>query len=183
MVTAERAVLDTAERYWWLGIASGVLYLILGFVVLSYDAASVKTVAVLIGISFIFTGIAWLAAAPWAESMKWWFVAGGALSIAAGIVAFAYPGPTLEVIGLLLGWFLLFAGLIDIVVSFSNRHRQYWWVGLIQGLLMVGLAVWAAGEDDRTIFLLLTLTGVALVFRGVGNIMAAFVAHNLRRVT
>jgi uncharacterized membrane protein HdeD (DUF308 family) len=169
-----------ATSLWWLGILTGIVFLVLGFVVLSYDAGSLLAVSVLIGISFLFTGLTWLIAGVTQHEMRWWFLVGGALALIAGIIAFAYPDETLVVLGLLLGWFLLVAGIIDIVGALANRDAELWWLGLVQGLLMLVLGVWAAGEDGRSVFLVLTLTGIYCVLRGVGEILTAFLVHKVR---
>jgi uncharacterized membrane protein HdeD (DUF308 family) len=181
LTPAQRDVAETVSRYWWLNLITGILFLILGFIVLSYDADSLLTVSILIGVSFVFTGVAWLFMAGHVPDMKWWYIVGGILAIIAGIITFAYPDETLVVLGLLLGWFLLIAGVIDVVVSLTNRDRDLWWLGLIQGIIMFVLGVWAAGEDNRSVFLLLTLTGIFCVIRGIGEIVAAFGLRGLKK--
>jgi uncharacterized membrane protein HdeD (DUF308 family) len=177
----ERRFALSVTRMWWLEFLIGTLFLILGFIVLSYDAQSLTTVSVLLGISFLFTGFAWVVIGASQRDMRWWFLIGGALALVAGIVAFAYPDETITVLGLLLGWFLLVAGLIDIVVSLMNREVEHWWFGLIQGLIMLVLGVWAVGEDDRSVFLVLTLAGLYLVIRGIGAIIGAFMLRKVRK--
>jgi uncharacterized membrane protein HdeD (DUF308 family) len=113
--------------------------------------------------------------------MRWWYLIGGALGVIAGIISFAYPDETLTVLGLLLGWFLLVAGVVDVIVALMNRHTEHWWLTLIQGLIMFVLGVWAAGEDDRSVFLLLTLTGIFCVIRGIGEIIAAFALRKVKQ--
>ncbi len=183
----ERGAAEATSRLWWLGLITGILFLILGFIVLSYDADSLTTVAILIGVAFIFTGVSWLVGASQVPELKWWFIIGGILALIAGIITFAYPSKTLLVLGLLLGWFLLVAGVVDIVVALMHRHHDLWWLTLLQGIIMFALGVWAAGEDDRSVFLLLTLTGVFCVIRGIGEIITAFglrsVKHDLRSGT
>jgi uncharacterized membrane protein HdeD (DUF308 family) len=178
--SAERESAKAVSGLWWLTLITGLLFLILGFIVLSYDTASLATVAILIGVSFLFTGASWLLAGFMHAEMRWWYLIGGALGVIAGIIAFAYPEETLVVLGLLLGWFLLVAGVIDVVVALANRHTEHWWLTLIQGLLMFVLGVWAAGEDDRSVFLLLTLTGIFCVIRGIGEIVVAFALRKVK---
>lgn len=178
MLTAEeRQAAIGVTSLWWLGVVTGILYLILGFVVLSFDTQSLLTVSILIGISFLFSALSYFIAAV-LES--WWFAVGGILAFIAGVVAFAYPNETLVVLGLLLGWTLLIAGILDIVGSLTNRARELWWLGLVQGIVMMVLGVWAVGEDDRSVFLVLTLTGIYCVVRGVGEIMNAFLLRRVR---
>ena len=179
-LAAERRQVEHLGSLWWLGVLVGILYLFLGFFILSFDADSLLAVSILIGISFLFTSFAWLTVGMLQRQARWWFAIGGILAFVAAIVAFVYPGETLVVLGLLLGWFLLIAGIVDIVDAIMSRDRDLWWVELLQGIAMVVLGVWAAGEDTRSVFLLVTLTGVFCVIRGIGDILGAFL---LRRAT
>ena len=178
--SAERESAKAVSSLWWLMLVTGILFLILGFIVLSYSTTSLATVSILIGISFLFTGVTWLIAGFMYQEMRWWYLIGGALGVIAGIIAFAYPSETLTVLGLLLGWFLLVAGVVDVTVALMNRHTEHWWLTLIQGLIMLVLGVWAAGEDNRSVFLLLTLTGIFCVIRGIGEIIAAFALRKVK---
>jgi uncharacterized membrane protein HdeD (DUF308 family) len=180
-LAAERRRTEHLGSLWWLGVLVGILYLFLGFFILSFDADSLLTVSILIGISFMFTGFAWLTVGMIQRQARWWFAIGGILAFVAGIIAFAYPGETLVVLGLLLGWFLLVAGIVDIVDALASRDRDLWWVGLLQGIAMLIIGVWAAGEDTRSVFLLVTLTGVFCVIRGIGDILGAFLLRRAAR--
>lgn len=165
---------ETAARLWWVPLLSGVLLLVLGFVVLSYSARSLAVLSIFIGVSFVMTGFSWLVLATVVDELRWFWIVGGILALAAGVVAFVYPGETLRVLALVIGWFLLVAGILDIVNSLLNRHVEGWWLGLAQGIVMLGLGAWAAGEDDRSVILLVTIVGVFCLIRGISDIVAAF---------
>jgi hypothetical protein len=56
---------------------------------------------------------------------KWWVVALlGALSIAAGVLALAYPDITLLVLGLIVGINLVFIGVIWISLAMTEAHSE-----------------------------------------------------------
>src|SRR4051794_21980226 len=52
-----------ATRYWWLGVVTGIAWLLAALVVLQFDAASVKTVGVIVGCMFLAAGVQQLVAA------------------------------------------------------------------------------------------------------------------------
>jgi uncharacterized membrane protein HdeD (DUF308 family) len=178
MVTpSERQAALAATSVWWFGLVSGITFLVLGFIILSFEDVSLLTVSILIGLSFLFAAFSWLIAAI---VSSWWFIIGSVIAFCAAFVAFVYPGETLTVLGLLLGWFLLIAGIFDVFAALANRRRELWWAVLLQGIIMIALGVWAVGEDDRSVFLLLTLTGVYCVIRGIGDILGAFLIRKVR---
>ncbi len=171
---------EDATRLWWVPLVSGILLLVLGFVVLSYSVQSLVVLSIFIGVSFVMTGCSWLALATVVDELRWFWVVGGVLALAAGVVAFVYPGETLRVLALIIGWFLLVAGILDLVNSLLNRDADGWWLGLFQGIVMLGLGAWAAGEDDRSVILLVTIVGVFCVIRGISDVVTAFRLRSFR---
>lgn len=164
-----------AASLWPVGLVAGILYLILGFIVLSYDATSLSLVSILIGVSFMFTGITWLVLLPRVmPDLKWFWIVAGILAIVAGIVAFAYPDESLRVLSLIVGWTLLLSGLLDAISALASRDYEYWWLSLIAGLVMFGLGAWAVRETERSVVLLLTIVGVYCLVRGITEIVRAF---------
>ena len=169
---------------WIVNLLVGILFLILGFVVLSYETSSLTVVSVLIGVSFLLQGLGWFAVAALLRELRGVWITSGLIGIASAIISFAYPDETLRVLALLLGWFLLVAGALDIVSSLANRAVDLWWLALISGVVMLGLGAWAVREPDRSVILLLTIAGVYCLVRGVTEILWAFrlrsVASELR---
>jgi uncharacterized membrane protein HdeD (DUF308 family) len=165
---------EPEARLWWVPLLSGILLLVLGFLVLSYSVQSLVVLSIFIGVSFVMTGFSWLALATVVDELRWFWIVGGILALAAGVVAFVYPGETLRVLALVVGWFLLVAGILDVISSLSARHVEGWWLGFAQGIVMVGLGAWAAGEDDRSVILLVTIVGVFCLMRGINDIVVAF---------
>jgi uncharacterized membrane protein HdeD (DUF308 family) len=48
----ERAVAETYASKWWLFLVSGILWLLLGFIVLSLRPASISVTVILIAVAF-----------------------------------------------------------------------------------------------------------------------------------
>jgi uncharacterized membrane protein HdeD (DUF308 family) len=164
---------------WWLFLILGVLWILFGMFVLSYNVGSLLALAVFAGVTFIGTGITQILGASRAESWRWLYLVGGVLSILAGIVAFVWPGKTLLVISEILAWFLVFKGIVDVVGALASIGRAWWWVTLIVGILELLLGIWAAGYPGRSLFVFVNLVGIYAMFYGFGEIFAAF---DLRRL-
>jgi len=90
-------------RSWWLFVILGVLWIMFGMFVLSYNVGSLLALAIFAGVTFIMTGINQLLSFGRVEGgWRWLFLVGGALSIIAGIIAFVWPGRTLLVLSVVL---------------------------------------------------------------------------------
>jgi uncharacterized membrane protein HdeD (DUF308 family) len=146
----------------------------------SYRVGSVVALAALIGVTFILSGITEVAIGRRLPAMRWHVVGAGIVSIVAGIIVLVWPGPTLYVISVFLGWFLFVLGIVHIVQAFARLGEPYWWVLLLQGGIEFVLGAWARGDHVRSFFLFINLAGAFAIVRGVEEIFAAF---ELKRVS
>jgi uncharacterized membrane protein HdeD (DUF308 family) len=177
--SSERDALLASARHWWLHLFGAALFLILGFIILGYDAQSLTVLSIFFGVSFLLSSLTWFLAASVADEGRWFWIIGGVLGLVAAIVAFAYPDETVRVLSLLLGWFLLLAGLVQFIGALAHRDRELWWISLVFGILLFGLGAWAVGDSDRSLALLATIVGVYCVLKGV---LDAVIALRLRRL-
>jgi uncharacterized membrane protein HdeD (DUF308 family) len=177
----ERDLTLATARLWGVTFAIGVLFLILGFVILGYDDRSLTVLSIFIGISFLMTSMTWFLLAAVVDELKWFWVVSALLAFGGAIVAFAYPDETLKVLSLILGWFLLLTGIVQFIVALTNRDREGWWLNLLVGIILFGLGAWAVGETDRSLVLLTTIVGVYCVLKGILEIMLALSQRRLKR--
>jgi uncharacterized membrane protein HdeD (DUF308 family) len=177
-----RDALRGVTRAWWLFLILGILWILFGMFVLSYNVGSLLALAVLAGVTFLMTGVNQILSSGRAEGgWRWLYIIGGALSIVAGIIAFVWPGRTLLVLSVVLAWFLVFKGIVDIVTALSNHGRPYWWVALILGILELLLGMWAVGYPGRSLFVFVNLVGIYAIFYGFTEVFAAFDLRGLGR--
>jgi uncharacterized membrane protein HdeD (DUF308 family) len=164
---------------WWLFLVLGIIWILFGMFVLSYNVGSLLALAVFAGVTFIFTGVNQILTAGRMHSWQWLWVVGGALSILAGIIAFVWPGRTILVLAAILAWFLVFKGIVDVVGALAGIGRSWWWVGLIVGILELLLGIWAAGYPGRSLIVFVNLVGIYAIFYGFTEIFAAFDLRHL----
>jgi uncharacterized membrane protein HdeD (DUF308 family) len=107
---------------WWLFLVLGVLWILFGMFVLSYNVGSLLVLAIFAGVTFLMTGVNQVLAASRIQGWRWLYLLGGALSILAGIVAFVWPGRTLLVLSVVLAWFLVFKGIVDVVAALAQER-------------------------------------------------------------
>jgi uncharacterized membrane protein HdeD (DUF308 family) len=181
MAQSLREDMQTVTRGWGWFLAAGIAWIVFAFLLLSFNYRTVWAIAVFFGIGFIVGGIMEIAVGTVAPSWKWLYVLIGLVSIGAGVIALVWPGETFLVLSAIVGWLLLFYGIIDIVFAFSTRHLEgLWWMQLISGTIMVLLGFWAISPDDATVatyrgaVLLVVWIGVAALFRGISDIIVGF---------
>jgi uncharacterized membrane protein HdeD (DUF308 family) len=174
------AVRDAA-RYWWVFLVSGILWLLIAWVVLRMDQTSVVAVGVLLGAVFLFAGIneigaATIAGGGWAV---WHWIMAGIFFLAA-LWGFVEPVDTFFALASVLGLILIVYGSFEIVLAISSHGvNPYWWLNLIVGVLLILLAFWVSGSDRvyalaQRAYLLLFWVGLFAMFKGFSQIFLAF---------
>jgi len=116
-------VFDREEQHRiWLGIA-GLLYVVVGVVLIRHLSLTVALFGLLVGIAWIVQGIAALIGAfsGSREGAVWWGVF-GAISIIGGIVVVAAPTTSITVLTVLVGIWFIIMGIFEIVAGFMIRR-------------------------------------------------------------
>lgn len=178
----ETELAESASRFWWLYLVTGVLWLWVTLIILSLDIDTVYAVAILFGFVAIGAGINEFFAIG--VSTRGWKIVHGVLGvvfIAAGIVAFFRPQGTFVALAAIVAWVLLFKGIFDIVLALISHPAHLWWVGLIVGVVEILLAFWAAGYFRGSAILLVAWVAALTLLRGITEIVLAFRLRQLRK--
>jgi len=178
----DSTVLDepTAEvtRQWWVFLVSGILWIIFAWIVLSFDYTTVWAVAVFFGFGAIFGGLMSVMLGASAPSWRWVHVAFGVIAIIAGVLALIWPGQTFLVLAAIIGWYIMFAGVIDLSMAISTREQNdLWWLQLCLGIAEILIGFWAIGYEGRSIALLVIWVGASALARGISALFVAFGLH------
>jgi uncharacterized membrane protein HdeD (DUF308 family) len=178
-----REAAESAARYWWLFIITGVSWLAVSMIIFRFDYTTVVAIGVLFGSIAIVAGV--LEVAVGAASSGGWAALHyllGAIFLFVGVLSFFTPGDTFVALAALVSFFFVFAGAFDIVTSIATRTEvPFWWVQLVSGILEVALGFWAAGYWNRSAVLLVAFVGASTLFRGVAAIVFGFKLLQLNR--
>jgi len=158
-------------------LVRGVLSIVFGLLILVLPSATALVVVVMFGVFAIIDGITSVAHYfydPAGRSR--WTIAGGIISIVAGIVAIALPGVTATAIGVLIGLWALVLGLSQIVLSFAARAFIHSWaVWLLTGLITTVFGIVVLVNPGLGLLGLVWMlagfaivTGILLVASGIG---------------
>jgi uncharacterized membrane protein HdeD (DUF308 family) len=107
----------------WLGIA-GLLFIVIGVVLIRHLHLTLAVIGLLIGIVWIVQGVVALIAGISGGSRegRGWWIAYGIISLIAGIVVAATPVSSLNVLAVLVGIWFIIMGVIEIIGGFILRH-------------------------------------------------------------
>lgn len=120
-------VFDTAEQHRvWLGI-TGLLFVVIGVVLIRHLHLTRSIIGLIIGITWIVQGLAALIggiSGGVREGRAWWILFGAA-SLIAGIAVTATPASSLDVLATLLGIWFIVMGVFEIVGGLLLRHATH----------------------------------------------------------
>ena len=107
-------------------IVAGVIAIVAGVALIAWPEASVKTVAVIVGLAFLIWGISVAVAAIAARGEGSGGVAGfGFILAIVGLVFIIWPGPTVTLLMVLVGLSALIFGISAIVQAFALRRALH----------------------------------------------------------
>jgi uncharacterized membrane protein HdeD (DUF308 family) len=117
-------VFDPAERHRvWLGIA-GLLFIVIGVLLIRHLRLTVAVIGLVVGLTWIIQGLSSLIAgiAGGSREGRGWWIFFGIVSLIAGIVVVSAPVTSVTVLATLLGIWFIVMGLFEIIGAFIIRR-------------------------------------------------------------
>lgn len=161
-----------ASRGWLLAL--GVIYAIMGFLIIGMPGAATLALELLIGIVLIIGGIISVAgsflAGDWKRSL--FILLSGILYVVVGVLLLKNPIAGVLTLTLLLAAFLLVEGFFKIVHAFQLKPTPNWVWLLVSGVasVILGVMIWA-GFPETSTFILGLLVGIAFLMNGISMVM------------
>lgn len=170
------------SKLWWLFLVTGVIWVVISFVVLSFDPTSAALIGLMMGVVLVVAGINEFVAAAVVDGWKWAHALLGVLFLVTGVMAMLEPFQTFGVLALLIGWFLLFKGTFTVVLSIAARRELHLWgLLLAAGIAEIMIGLWALGYPGRSAWLLVLWVGIGAMLRGITEIVTGFQLHGAHR--
>lgn len=172
-LAAEATALGVLRRWWWLFVLRGVVGIVFGLVAFVWPSKTAEVLVLLFAAWMIVEGGSSLVAVlrggeePRAQGRSALLLAlEGLLGIAAGVVAFVWPQPTLVVIALVAGAWALVSGVLEILVAIRLRRELQgeWLLALAGAASIVAGVVLIAFPTVGVVSLTLVLGAYAVAF-------------------
>jgi uncharacterized membrane protein HdeD (DUF308 family) len=159
----------------WISIISGIVWLLVGLVLLSLDSTSAATLGYMVGFVLILGGVDEFVHMVEADGWRWLHGLIGVIFVLGGFFALLSPFHTFGILALFIGWFLIIKGFFDVARAIGFRDvLPLWGLTLTAGIFEIGLGLWAVGYPGRSAWLLLVWTGVGALMHSIGNFVTAF---------
>lgn len=127
------------SRYWWVALILGILMVICGFAYWIWPIQGFAISSQIFGWLLILAGIVQLCFSASQNRPKgWgWWLAGGVIDMFIGFMLVRSIILSEIVFPYFLGIVFIFWGISALISSVSSRNGRYWWLYLINGILLM----------------------------------------------
>jgi uncharacterized membrane protein HdeD (DUF308 family) len=171
-------VLAQLARNWWVFVLRGVVAILFGILAFVRPGITLEALVLLFAFWALFDGILSLigsVAAAQAHEPWWPLVLIGLLGIAAGILTLRYPGVTALALLLVIAFWSIFRGIIEIVAAVRLRDLipGEWWL-ILGGIASIAFGVLLVRYPESGLLAVVWLIGLYAVIFGITQIMLGF---------
>ena len=165
---------------WWLALLIGVLAIVAGIIVILKPSNSLSTLAVVFGIFILIDGIFEIVGAIAGDSESRGLLAViGALSVIAGVLLIRHPLGGVRAVALLLGIWLIAAGVVRLIGAFAYPGNRIWRIIVALVLGIFGIVI--VSEPHIGYATLAVIAGICFILYGIGMLAVGWAMHALRR--
>ncbi len=182
-----RTIIDTidyAVRNWWISLLVGLLFIILGIVLVFWPAVSYVALSIMFAVLMFLSGIMEIVFAATNRRVltSWgWYLAGGILDLILGLILIFMPVLSMEVLPFVLAFWLMYRGFTALGYSMDMQrygHSNWGWI-LAFGILAILCAFGILWRPVIGAVALVYLVAFTLMIIGILRIMLAFDLRNL----
>lgn len=165
------------SRYWWAVLLVGILLVIGGFTYWFFPEAGYAIASQIFGWLLILAGIVQLCVSAGQNRPRgWgWWLAGGVIDMFVGFMLVRSIILSELVFPYFLAVVFIFWGIAWIIASVTSRAKRYWWMYLINGilLLILGFFFMEAGYTQN-MMMVSFLSALAFIYWGFTLAMASY---------
>lgn len=172
--------LRTLTWGWWLALLIGVLSIVAGVIVVLKPSNSLSTLAVIFGIFILIDGIVEIVAALAGDTESRGMLAViGVLSVIAGVLLIRHPLGGVRAVALLLGIWLIAAGVVRFIAAFAYPGNRIWRICVALVLGIFGIVIVSAPHIGYATLAL--IAGICFICYGVGMVAVGWAMHAIRQ--
>jgi uncharacterized membrane protein HdeD (DUF308 family) len=154
----------------------GLAAFVVGVVLLFDPVAAARSLALLLGLSFVIGGLLEMAVGLAAGRGRWVSLVLGAILVIGGILAVVWPGLTLFTLALITGLSLIIHGAARVGVAMLARHEiPGWGWHALAGAVNVVVGALAIAWPEATVRVLSFVLGLQIAAFGLLLLVTAFV--------
>jgi len=171
-------------KHWYIPLIIGIILIAAGIYVFFVPVETYLTLTVLFSISFIVKGILeiFFSIRNHKSLQGWgWYLVGGLLSLAGGIILFIYPGISIVILPFVVGFTLLFFSFLLMGYSFEMKSLGIlnWGYAALFSVFGVIFSFMLIVSPLFSGIYLVVITGITFIATGISSII---LSRDLRKV-
>lgn len=165
-------------KNWWLVLLKGIILILLSFSIFGHPISALVGLSLYIGIGLIATGLILIfsSISIRKEDDQWgWKLTEGIVDLIFGYIFLSNPGITATVFPFVVGFWMIFYGIMIFSSSFSAKSAgvSSWWLNLILGILTVILGYMISSNLIIGAVAITTWIGAGFLLFGIVNVSIA----------
>lgn len=169
-------------RFWWMLLLRGLAALIFAYLAFFWTNLTLELLVVFFGIYMLIDGMFGVASAVLSsESFKnWWYLLiEGLFGVLIGSIAFIFPINTVLIFFYVISFWILVTGMLEIWAAYKiNWGAIGKWFMLFVGILSIVVAVVMLLNPLETLEVIIWLLGIYSLIFGIGMTIFAFTFKN-----
>jgi len=166
-------------KAWWVVLVAGLISVVVGIVILSIDWTA-EDLALIVAILFIVGGVLHAFSRPIDGSGRGWNVFVGVLEALVGVAFVSWPSPTLHVLAIFIGAWVVVSGLFHILGALATRHDNgSWALTFVFGIIELAIGIVMLARPVQTLGLVIALVGLWAIVAGAFQIVLSFEIRRL----
>lgn len=164
-------------RAWWVVLLVGILMVISGFAYWFWPVAGYAIASQIFGWMLVLAGVVQLCVASGPDHARgWgWWIVGGVIDLFIGFMLVRSVVLSEAVLPYFLAFIFLYWGLSAVMAAFGQRQRRYWWLNLINGVLMLAIGFFFIEAGwVQNMMMVSFLTSLAFIYWGFSVAMLSY---------
>jgi len=166
-------------KTWWVVLLAGIISVVVGIVILSIDWTA-EDLALIVAILLVVRGVLQAISRPIDGTGRGWNVFVGVLEILVGVAFVSWPSPTLHVLAIFIGAWVVVSGVFHLLGALASRHAgDSWGLFLVFGLIEVAIGIVLLARPIQTLGLAIAMAGLWAIVAGAFQIVVSFEVRRL----
>lgn len=171
-------IIDDKKNYWWLGLLSGILFLIFGLWIMASPIESFKALTIVFGSFTLLSGIIGLLFSFFNKSKHssfYSFLFGGVFDVVLGLILIANPKTILVIITFIISAWIIYRAVFLIRAALAERAQRFdaWKTKMVYGISLLVLSIILLWHPEIIGITLGFWTALAFLFMGVFRVSLA----------
>lgn len=175
-----------AVKNWWISLLLGLLYILIGVVLMFTPLAGYVALSVLFSVAMFVSGTLEIvfAASNRKNISSWgWYLAGGIIDLILGVFLMANVGLSMAVLPFIVAFWLMFRGFSSTGYAMDLKHygTHNWGWYMAFGILAILCSIAIIWQPGLGAFSLVYMIAYALLIMGIFRVMLSFELKNLHK--